>query len=163
MTEAVAEIADLSDESLERIAALSGGAEAAEQRIVSGLNLLMELDIPDKVIRIAKVGHMVWRRRLATMAIGREALQPDELADNHSCRLGKWYDQADQSYRSRPAYDELNLPHELVHQHGIAAARAYQAGDIDGALEAIRAVADASVDVMRLLEELIDREALPAD
>ncbi len=101
---------------------------------------------------------MVWRRKLATMAIGREALNPDELADNHSCRLGKWYDTADSAYRDKKAYRRLATPHELVHQHGIDAARRYERGDTVGTTQGIRAVAEASVDVMRLLEEMIDRE-----
>ena len=156
VTQSAAVIAEMSRRSLEQIDRLAEASSTTEAKVVADCNEHMELDIPDKVIRVAKVDHMVWRRKLATMAIGREALNADELADNHSCRLGKWYDAADERYRTNDSYKELAGPHALVHRHGIAAARAYAAGDNEATLRKIREVGNASIDVMRLLGELIE-------
>ena len=155
VTQSAAVIAEMSHRSLEQIDRLAEASSATEAGVVADCNEYMELDIPDKVVRVAKVDHMVWRRKLATMAIGREALNPDELADHHSCRLGKWYDTADEQYRTADAFKELADPHALVHRHGIAAARAYANGDHETTLREIRQVGTASVGVIRLLDELI--------
>ncbi len=156
VTQSAAVIAEMSRRSLEQIDRLAEASSATEASVVADCNGYMEIDIPDKVVRVAKVDHMVWRRKLATMAIGREALNPDELADHHSCRLGKWYDTADERYRANAAYTELAGPHALVHRHGIEAARAYAAGDQEATMRGIREVGAASIDVLRLLDDMIE-------
>lgn len=158
VSQSVHTIAQMSAKNLQRIEELADGADIAEQQVVASLNRMVETDIPDRIVRIAKVDHMVWRRKLATMAIGREALNADELADNHSCRLGKWYDNADPAYREKDAYQRLAEPHAQVHQHGIEAARRFERGDTEGTMQGIRSVAEASIDVMRLLDEMIERD-----
>ena len=129
-----------------------------EARVVADCNEYMQLDIPDKVVRVAKVDHMVWRRKLATMAIGREALNPDELADHHSCTARQVVRHSRRTVTGpADAYKELADPHALVHRHGIAAARAYAAGDHETTLREIRQVGTASIDVIRLaVDKLID-------
>lgn len=160
VVESVHTIAQMSKLDLERIDRLIGDAEQVEQRAVAALTEMFAKHIPDKVVRIAKVDHMVWRRKLAAMVVGREALDPAELADNHSCRLGKWYDTAGNDYHGIRAFADLAEPHRLVHEHGIAAATHYRSNDLDAALESIRNVSTASVDVMRLLDDLIAAPAV---
>jgi methyl-accepting chemotaxis protein len=55
------------------------------------------------VFKLARSDHVLWKRRLANMMVGREGLDPDELSDHHTCSLGKWYDQ-DPTYRDNPAF-----------------------------------------------------------
>ena len=89
------------------------------------------------------------------MIAGREGVNPDELSDHHSCRLGKWYDGVDNSaYLNNPVFKELLAPHEQVHKHGIQAVRLYNENKVHEAINEIQKVEEASKDVLRLLSEL---------
>ncbi len=119
------------------------------------LTQLMEQDIPGKIVKIAKVDHVIWKKRLADMLVGLETLRPDELASHEACRLGKWYyGPSSMGYRAHSAFVRLEAPHRLVHDHGKAAARAFLAGDIDRALAEVAEVERASKDVIDLLDTL---------
>ncbi|MEZ5230709.1 MAG: methyl-accepting chemotaxis protein [Acidimicrobiales bacterium] len=161
VVQSVHTIAEMSKLDLARIDRLISDAESIEQKAVAALGEMFTKHIPDKVVRIAKVDHMVWRRKLAAMVVGRESLNPNELADHHSCRLGKWYDGAVTDYAGSASFAELAHPHQRVHEHGIAAARRYASRDLHGAIESIREVTEASVDVIRLLDDLIEKPSLP--
>ncbi|WP_417795117.1 methyl-accepting chemotaxis protein [Terasakiella pusilla] len=118
---------------------------------------LSEFDIPNKSIRIAKSDHVIWKKKLADMLVGLNALDPDELASHMHCRLGKWYyGDIDPAITNHPAYKELEPPHKIVHECGIEAARRYKAGDIDKAYELVTQVGEASKEVLRLLDVLIE-------
>lgn len=137
--------------------------EKVVELISTQIGALSEFDIPNKSIRIAKSDHIVWKKRLADMMVGIETLNPDELSSHKHCRLGKWYfGEAGQLHQENPTYQELNPPHEIVHSCGIEAARRYNEGDIDGALEMIDKVEDASKEVIRLLDDLIQDQKTTA-
>ena len=119
------------------------------------LTQLMEQDIPGKIVKIAKVDHVIWKKRLADMLVGLETLRPDELASHEACRLGKWYyGPSSMAYRAHSAFVRLETPHRLVHDHGKAAARAFLDGDIERALAEVAEVERASKDVIALLDAL---------
>ncbi len=124
--------------------------------IGSQIAALSEFDIPKKSIRIAKSDHIVWKKRLANMMVGREALRPDELASHMSCRLGKWYYGEEGTALSHiGAYKELEGPHKIVHDCGIKAVEKFNEGDVNAGLDLLKQVDDASGEVIRLLDELI--------
>jgi len=82
-------------------------------------------------------------------------LDDKELTDHHSCRLGKWYNsELAAAYRDHPAFKALEAPHQRVHAHGKEAAKRFNAGDQKGALAEMDKMEAASVDVLRLLNEL---------
>ncbi|SOD97578.1 methyl-accepting chemotaxis protein [Caenispirillum bisanense] len=119
---------------------------------------LQKLEIKDFTAYVAKSDHVVWKRRLAQMVVGRAKLDPKELADHHTCRLGKWYDaQTDGQVTGTDAFRRLVTPHAEVHRHGIRAAELYRAGDLDGALAEIAKVEPASREVLRLLDGVLAR------
>jgi len=118
---------------------------------------LSEFDVPNKAIRIAKADHIVWKKRLADMIIGRESLRADELSSHMNCRLGKWYyGDACEDFKHLPAYQQLEAPHKVIHDKGIEAVKKYNSGDAPAAIELLKAVDDASKDVLRLLDELAE-------
>lgn len=113
------------------------------------------LGLPNKVIMLAQSDHVIWKKKLADMVTGRKGLNAQELADHHSCRLGKWYDSVtDQSLASATAFQALARPHAAVHEAGIKAVEAYNSGNHDLALDLIDEVKNSSVEVLRLLQEL---------
>ena len=134
-------------------------AVSASERVVE--QSFLEYDtrtIEDYVLFRAKSDHLLWKKHLAEMLVGRQTVDPSELADHHACRLGKWYDQvSDADLVSHPAFQALETPHAVVHAEGKEAARCCQAGDKAGALEAYARMDAASVQVIELLDTLLAR------
>lgn len=131
---------------------------ASEALIEQRLAQLDGRPIQDYVLHRAKSDHFLWKKRLSEMLVGLNSLTERELADHHSCRLGKWYDAVeDASIRNHPAYAALVKPHEGVHRHGKEAARLFAQGDIEGAVEEVEQMNAQSIEVVRLLDELLAR------
>ncbi len=151
----VATISEMTHQNVGQIETAVDTMDETETLIGEQIARIADLDIPNKVIRLAKADHVIWKKRLADMVVGRAKLRHDELSDHHSCRLGKWYyGDGAAKLRHVPAFGALEEPHKLVHHHGREAARLYAEGDLDGALREIEKVEKASVDVLRLLDEL---------
>ncbi len=151
----VTTISEMTHQNVRQIENAVETMDDTEELISEQIARIAEFNIPHKVIRLAKADHVIWKKRLADMMVGRTKLHHEELSDHHSCRLGKWYysDQAAQ-FRSLPAFAALEEPHKRVHHHGREAARLYAEGDMEGALREIEKVEEASVDVLRLLDEM---------
>ncbi|MEC9347910.1 MAG: methyl-accepting chemotaxis protein [Pseudomonadota bacterium] len=140
---------------LDEIDGLIEATDAAQREIVGTLNRMMDADIPAKTVMVAKVDHLLWRKRLADMITGRTHLRASELASHTHCRLGKWYEAQKATAIGRtPTFRALEEPHRLVHTHGIKAAQRFDAGDVKGALAEIDRVSEASAEVLRLLDDL---------
>jgi methyl-accepting chemotaxis protein len=151
-------IARMSADNVETIHSVLDVMDRADGLIQDAVTRLGEAEIADFTVHVAKSDHMIWRKRLAQMVAGRTSLDAKELADHHSCRLGKWYDALkDPSITGHPAYKALAGPHRDVHAAGIEATRLYNDGDLDGAMVKIREAAEASVHVMRYLDDLARR------
>ncbi|CDK97452.1 putative chemotaxis methyl-accepting receptor, signalling [Magnetospirillum gryphiswaldense MSR-1 v2] len=153
----VQNMAALAGENAISIEKSSGALTGVEGEISSLLALLAEQDIPNKIIHLAKADHIIWKKRLADMMVGRVALNPNELSSEQHCRLGKWYyGPASLPYRQHPAFIALEAPHRDVHSNGIEAARAFNAGQRERAMECITQVDRASRDVLANLDRLIN-------
>jgi methyl-accepting chemotaxis protein len=138
--------------------AINAMIDTSAQASASLVDLLADVgkvEMRNAVIHLAKSDHMIWRRRLAEMLAGRTQLNPNELADHHSCRLGKWYYAVqDQAILTHPAFRAMEDAHEKVHHLGIDAARLYQNGDFEGAVAAVTAIEAPSIEVQARLDEL---------
>jgi len=135
----------------------------AEDMLSAQLKAFMDQDIPGKVIRMAKVDHVIWKKMLTDMVVGLKQVDPASLARHDACRLGRWYyGPASLPWRGHPAFAELEPVHKAVHQHGIQAAERYRAGDLPGALDSIHQVEQASVQVLRCLDALLTVAPAPA-
>ena len=155
IAQGVSSIAAMTEQSVEQVVAISNQLDTVHGLVGEELLNISKYSFDNKVPRLAKADHVIWKKRLADMAVGRVKLKADELADHHSCRLGKWYyGDASRDSRSHRAFALLESPHALVHQHGKHAAKLFEAGDLPGALKEIQHVEAASKDVLRLLDEL---------
>lgn len=155
ISEGVAAIADLTKASVGLVAELSTAIDASQSFTLEAQAKLAEFEFPTKIVRLAKADHVLWKKKLADMAVGRAALKPEELADHRSCRLGKWYyGEGGKSCAHMPGFQSLESPHERVHRHGIEAAKLFQRGQHDAALREIDAVQTASEEVLARLEEI---------
>lgn len=143
------------DEALQNAKVTETALVAVEKDITHMLAQLAEIEVPGKVLMLAKMDHVAWKRRLANMLAGTLKISPDEVASDHTCRLGKWYFGDDSKpCRGFAAFDPLAEPHRLVHACGLEAVKAYNAGDVAAATGYVDKVNEASKDVLRLLEEL---------
>ncbi|HXK54610.1 MAG TPA: methyl-accepting chemotaxis protein [Hyphomicrobiales bacterium] len=155
MSEGVAVIAQMSGDHVQAIETVIAELEKTDGPIVAGIAEIMAHDLPYGTILAARSDHMIWMRKLAQMLVGRVGLNPDELADHHSCRLGKWYDaQTDGRLTGHAAWRALEAPHRSVHDHGIRAAQCYGKQDMEGAVREARQAGEASKEVLRLLDLL---------
>jgi methyl-accepting chemotaxis protein len=151
----IARIASQTEHSVHSTDEIVDSIEQIQGYINEQINRLAELTLPNKIIKLAQSDHVIWKKRLVNMICGKQGLQEKELADHHSCRLGKWYDQVtDTSLLQRPEFKQLLRPHQLVHHHGKLAVAAYNKGDIKAALLEISEVEAASVDVLSLLKSM---------
>ena len=158
VAEGVSVIAQMSTRNVAAIARVADVMDDSCNRIADVLGDMAKLDIPDVTIHIAKSDHMIWRKRLADMLVGRASLNPAELSDHTSCRLGKWCATlTDRSILDHPAFKAMEDPHRLVHMHGIEAAKLYRAGDLAGAVECVAKAGVASKGVIDALEALGER------
>jgi len=126
VSQGVATIAQMSAANVTKVNEVIELLETTEDPLIEGVNEMVSQGGKAAVIYAAKSDHMIWMRKLAQMLVGRASLNPDELADHHSCRLGKWYDdQHDPEFTSLPEWEALKGPHQAVHASGIKAARLY--------------------------------------
>ena len=158
VAEGISEIAVGSANSVAGCESIVDAMNRVEVLVTSQIGKLAELNVPNKIVKLAQSDHVMWKKKLANMIIGREGLNPSELADHHSCRLGKWYDSVtDPIYKDNPLFNQLAIPHKLVHDHGIQAVKYFNQGNTKAALKEIKLVEAASVDVLRLLAGLETR------
>ena len=158
MAGGISAIATLAAHNVSQVNELADSMGQANGRLTGLLDGLTTPHIPNSTILRAKSDHVIWKKNLADMMIGRTSLDPNALADHHGCRLGKWYDKIeDPALKNHPAFKTLENPHQEVHRHGIAAARLYREGDLHGAMTEIDQVDTASKEVLRLLEDLANR------
>lgn len=128
---------------------------AIERDMDAWVETLAQSDVPGKVIKLAKSDHVGWKKKLIRMLVGRETLNAGQLADHHTCRLGKWYDSCKEpKYHNHPSFRALSGPHEQVHSCGKRAVALFNDGDLKGALAEIKKVETASVQVLQGLAEL---------
>lgn len=112
--------------------------------------------LKDSVLYRAKSDHFIWKKKLAEMFVGLNNLKEEELADHHQCRLGKWYDLVDDPwYQNNAEFQAIVEPHSQVHAYGKVAARQHNEGDHEAADAQFKLMEDASLEVVRLLDEVI--------
>lgn len=152
----IQKVATHSDDNASAIEKSTKSLSKVDTEMSSLLQLLAAWDIPNKILFVAKADHIAWKKKLIDMITGLVKLDPDSMSSDQTCRLGKWYHGSDAAaYSDSVAFKELAVHHRVVHEKGVAAVRAYNGGKVDEALSLINQVETASVQVLRLLDELI--------
>lgn len=153
----ISSIAESTGENVEQVNHLADSLDKAQTNTTAMIGSLAEKEEVGKIVKLAKADHVIWKKRLADMAVGRADLKPEELADHKNCRLGKWYyGPGSLGFRDHQVFDKLEPPHAEVHKWGKEAARLFNQGDMEGALAAIGKVEVSSQDVLKYLGELDD-------
>lgn len=156
MTEQIQDISDVAKRSAGNLDDVIGAVSGSEGLVAEAFKRLEGRNIPNYVLHRSKSDHALWKKHLSEMLVGMNTLKADELTNHTHCRLGKWYNNVnDQALKSLPEFKAIAKPHELVHTHGIAAAKAHQQGNRQLALEEITKMEAASREVIEHLDNLI--------
>ncbi|MDX8412553.1 MAG: methyl-accepting chemotaxis protein [Mariprofundales bacterium] len=130
-------------------------ADALDAKLREDLATMGGFTITDAVIQLAKTDHMLWKKRLIDMVLGRAHIEEGEVVDHHQCRLGKWYDSPGQKmYGSKLPFQQLEAPHAEVHKRARSAVQKFNSGNIEGAIAEVEQIAPLSEEVVSLLSAL---------
>lgn len=113
-------------------------------------------EIANKIVYLAKTDHVMWKKKLIDMALGRSKMRAADLTDHTACRLGKWYgEQSDSLLTSLPVFKAIAEPHKHVHECGIQAAKCFEAHRIEDGMRYYADMERHSHDVLAALDSLI--------
>jgi hypothetical protein len=107
-------------------------------------------------VELAKIDHLVYKFEIYRVLMGHSGKGIDDFAGHTACRLGKWYYEGDgkDCFSRLSGYREVEAPHIEVHRAGRAALEAHAAGDVEATLREVRAMENASIDVIEQLDRM---------
>ena len=143
-----------------RIEAVIEAVAESESLVDEAFSEFDAREIHDYVLYRAKSDHLLWKKKLSEMLVGRSAFEKDQVSNHQGCRLGNWYySVSDESLQSDENFQALEQPHAEFHRLAAQAIECCNAGDKDGAENAVDAMELQSETVVRLLETLIASRA----
>lgn len=117
---------------------------------------LAEQEIPDKVLYLSKVDHLMWKKKMVDFAYHRTTLQAADVSDHTLCRLGKWYySEGMKVFGSQDIFKAIEAPHKMLHQAAKDAVERRR-HDAHADITDLRLrLNEASSEVVNLLDQLI--------
>lgn len=156
LAENMAVVKDKGDINLHAVDVLADQTDKSVKLIEDWRVKLANEDIEDKVIYLAQADHLLWKKRLLDMAVGKSQMKSTDLTDHTLCRLGKWYySDAASQIKNLPDFVSIEDPHKKVHHHGIEAAKCFEAGRIDEGMKHYNSLEEASAGVIQGLQALL--------
>jgi len=114
------------------------------------------------LLKKAQSDHEAFVANVLKTVDGNSSAKAADLANHHTCLLGKWYDSvSDGRILSCPAFDAMVDPHKRVHDAGKRALSAFWEGKSDETERAVQDLKQSSREVIHLLNTLameIERE-----
>ncbi|MFG1417343.1 methyl-accepting chemotaxis protein [Xanthobacter sp. V0B-10] len=151
----VCQSADLSTENEKMLMRMATSLQNSNDRFSSSARDWFNADSPLALCEMAKIDHVLFKKRVVDVLMGRSQWHVHEVPDHHNCRLGKWYERVDiPAIRRLPAFTALVEPHRQVHAAAQLALRLHEENRPGEALEALTTLNTASHEVQRILEEL---------
>jgi methyl-accepting chemotaxis protein len=153
--DASARSAELAKVNSDEVESTIKSLDQAAKLVYDRVNLYAHAASSRDLVVIAKSDHVAFKKRLTHALMGRVEWKASEVPDEHSCRLGKWYDSvAEPEILSQPAYAKLREPHAALHAAARGALSANERGDRHGALEGLEQFVGAAKEVVALLDEI---------
>lgn len=150
-------VKDKGEFNLKSVEGLADQTDATVKLIEAWRTKLAEEDIENKVVYLAQADHLLWKKRLLDMAVGRSNMKAKDLTDHTLCRLGKWYySMADDSIRNLTSFRNIEESHKLVHKIGIEAAQYFEENNVDDGMRLYAQLDQASKDVINGLNKMLD-------
>ncbi|HOV04262.1 MAG TPA: methyl-accepting chemotaxis protein, partial [Kaistiaceae bacterium] len=156
-------VTDLAVANAEIVQTISRGIQDTNRRVAEIARRQFEPDSARELCEIAKIDHILFKKRVFDTLLGGEQAKAADLGDHHGCRLGKWVGTMnDPAITGHPAFAALQGPHARVHAAAKAALTAHAAGRVAAAIEEAETMDAASDEVVRRLTELGDALAAKA-
>lgn len=119
----------------------------------------MKRAIQDSAIRsfiqTVKLDHIVWKGDIYAMAFGTSDKSASEVADQASCRLGRWMSGTGRDkYGKLQAFQRLERPHRDLHDNGVKALEYIKKDDKQGASAHLNKMEEASREIMLCLDDI---------
>jgi len=110
----------------------------------------------DAFIQTVKMDHVVWKLEVYQVILGMSDKTIDDFSNHQNCRLGEWYFTGGgaEKYANHSAFKQLDAPHAQVHNYGLSALKAMQAGNLEQTVKDLSVMESASVEVVNLLTVL---------
>ncbi len=119
------------------------------------LRTLDKFQIPHKALLVAKSDHMLWKKRLTEMLLGRSQIRSSEVSDHHSCRFGKWYySDGKQMYGNVAAFRDIEESHSRIHAIARRVVELHEAGSKTEAQHLVDQLTEPTAQVLAHLDEL---------
>jgi len=155
VTKNIAVIANMSQEVLHHCELVTDGIQQSSKHVSAGLTEVTKTLDADMLVLVTKADHATFKKNVIDTLLGSGTSKSNGLANHHGCRLGKWYDeQHNEAIKSLPAFKALAEPHAAVHAHGKMALEFHEKDDPTAALAEAKKMDAASLDVIRLLDEI---------
>lgn len=130
MTDGVEHLAKAASDNLQTVDTAFETINALEKLSAGQLRQLLTYDVPDKALHIARSDHMVLKKRLTYHLLGHKVFERKDLADTHTCRLGKWfYGPEGQTHQQDPHFQTIEDLHKAVHKICLGAFDAHNGAD----------------------------------
>jgi hypothetical protein len=120
--------------------------------------------ISDKIFSsLAKIDHVIYKHNVYALIFGEE--NSFKNTTHTECRLGKWYSSGigKENFSKMPSYQKLDRPHAIVHEQANLLATECGSDKVLCSKEIIEqrihAIEDASSDVFKFLDALVDEKA----
>lgn len=155
ISEHAGEMSDLTEDNAERLSAIAEALRASNSRFAGTADQWHRNASDRSLCEMAKIDHVMFKKSVVEVVLGKESWASSDVPDHHSCRLGRWFDTAaDDALKQIAPMQALEAPHARVHEVARAALKAHEAGDQDRAIEELKALESASKEVVGLLEEV---------
>ncbi len=149
-------VKDKGDLNLQAVETLADQTDKSVQLIEGWRANLANEDIDNKVIYLAQADHLLWKKRLLDMAVGRSNMKSSDLSDHTLCRLGKWYYQvSDDRIKNMVPFKAIEDPHRKVHSYGIEAAKFFENNKIEDGMKCYAQLDTASQEVIKQLANIL--------
>jgi len=110
----------------------------------------------ESFIETIKTDHLLYKISIYEVILNISDKPEEDFSSHFNCRLGKWYFEGDgvKHLSNSAAYQQLNAPHELVHNEGVKAIQAYKNKDYELSNQHLAAMESASQQVTVLLDKM---------
>ena len=107
-------------------------------------------------VEVAKIDHLVFKFEIYKIFMCLSQKGESDFADHGHCRLGKWYYEGEghACFSKLPGYREMETPHKMFHDSGLASVRYFSGGEYAKGFAAIDEMEKASMEVLANLERM---------
>ncbi len=107
-------------------------------------------------VELAKVDHLIFKFEIYEVFMNLSQKTHLDFSNHSHCRLGQWYYEGDgiHCFSKLDGYKQLEAPHKRVHDSGFAALEALKTQDTNGAINSLRDMENASIEVLDYLEKI---------